>query len=167
MKKIIFPLEYEMQRPEVADLQDALLMCLDRSAILSNDEVSRRKLTAALKRELIKQIYGDTTSKLVSIFQEERRLQSSGEVDKTTDNELNALLKEWWLLYQPLESPTPRTFVITTLSHQMSQDEDDNNAVLDLLLDSDYTIDHDSGVRKKKGCIPVRCSSQCSPCSHC
>jgi hypothetical protein len=94
MNKITFPLKHGPQGPAVVDLQDVLQLYLHRSAILDNDEVARRELSAALKRERAKQIYGDATGTLVSIFQEERRLQSSGEVDDATASRLNDLLRE-------------------------------------------------------------------------
>ena len=56
---------------------------------------ARRELSVALKPERDGQTYGDVTRKLVSIFQRERHLQLSGEVDEATANVLNALLKEW------------------------------------------------------------------------
>lgn len=44
MNKITFPLKLRMQGSAVADLQDALQRCLDRGAILANDEAARREL---------------------------------------------------------------------------------------------------------------------------
>lgn len=41
MSKIIFPLNFGMKHPEMADLQDALQLCLDWSAILSKDVGTR------------------------------------------------------------------------------------------------------------------------------
>jgi hypothetical protein len=109
MNKIIFPLKLRMKRPEVADLQDALQLLLDRSVVLANDERVRRELSAALKPERDRQTYDRTTHELVSIFQTERRLQPSGEVDEPTANALNRLLQEWGLLDR---EPTPKTFRI-------------------------------------------------------
>jgi hypothetical protein len=57
-----------MQGPAVADLQDALQVCLDRGAILANNEDTRRDLSAALKSEREGQTYGDVTSKLGDSF---------------------------------------------------------------------------------------------------
>src|SRR5438067_13841460 len=129
MNKITFPLR-----------QDTLRLCLDRDAILANDEAARRELAEALKREHIEQIYGDATGKLVSIFQRERNLKPSGEVDEPTANALNALLKEWGVLDQPTEPLTPRSFVVTILNQQILQaEEHGNQAVLDPLLVSDFT----------------------------
>lgn len=115
MNKIAFPLRLRMKRPEVADLQDALQMCLDRSAILANDATARRELSAALKPERDVQTYGSTTRKLVSIFQQERRLfgptgAPSGAVDEPTAEGLNALLNEWGLLDQ---AAAPKSHVVS------------------------------------------------------
>ena len=105
-----------MKRPEVADLQDALQVCLDRSAILANDADARQELLRALKPERDIQTYDLTTHKLVSIFQEERRLfdptgRPSGEVDESTAFAINALLHEWGLLDPPTE-PVPARYQV-------------------------------------------------------
>ncbi len=80
---------------------------------MANDEGSCRELSAALKPEHVEQIYGEVTQKLVRIFQDERHLQPSGEVDEPTANALNALLKEWGMLDQPTEPATPQSFVVS------------------------------------------------------
>ena len=120
MNKITFPLKSGMRGPAVTDLQDALQLCLDRGVILAdggvspvNDEAARRELSAMLKRERVEQVYGDTTGKLVSIFQRERNLQPSGEVDQPTASALNALLKEFGVLDQPTEPSMSRSFVVS------------------------------------------------------
>src|SRR5262245_17272585 len=105
MNKITFPLNPRMQGPTVADLQDALQECLSRGALLANDDAARRELSAALQRERAAQTYGESTGKLISNFQRERRLQSSGEVDEPTASALNALLREWGLLDTAIASP--------------------------------------------------------------
>jgi len=98
MNKITFSLKRQMHGPQVADLQDALKFLLERGLILGQDEGARRELLAALSAERDRQTYGRITAKLVGIFQEERRLQSTGEVDEPTANALNALLKELGVL---------------------------------------------------------------------
>ncbi len=98
MNKISSPLKRQMHGPQVADLQDALTLLLERGLILGQDEGARRELLAALSAERDRQSYGKSTAKLVGIFQEERRLQSTGEVDEPTANALNALLKELGVL---------------------------------------------------------------------
>src|SRR6266478_6408562 len=113
MNKITFPLKLNMQGAAVADLQETLRLCLDRSAILANDEGARRQLSTALKPERDGQTYGGVTGKLVKIFQGERNLQPSGEVDEPTANALNALLQEWGLLDQPPGPAPPPSFVVS------------------------------------------------------
>ena len=66
MDKIIFPLESGMQSPEVANLQDALLIFLERSIILPNSEDFRREMSERLKLgERVEQLYGGDTLKVV------------------------------------------------------------------------------------------------------
>lgn len=98
MNTITHPLNQQMRGPQVVDLQNALQALLDRGLILANDERARRELATVLRRELLQQAYGDTTGKLVSIFQRERRLQPSGDVDGPTADALNRLLHELGLL---------------------------------------------------------------------
>lgn len=92
MKKITFPLKQRMQGAAVADLQDALQLLLERSALLANDDAARRGLMAGLQRERVGQAYGAATSQSVSTFQQEHKLPASGEVDEPTANALNAML---------------------------------------------------------------------------
>jgi hypothetical protein len=82
----------------VADLQDALTLLLERRLLLAEDEGARRELLQALQRQRAEQIYGSATAKLVARFQEEHRLQPTGEVAEPTANALNALLKELGVL---------------------------------------------------------------------
>src|SRR5256884_4451106 len=94
MNKIIYPLRSRMQGAEVVNLQSALQLLLDRGLILPRDEAARREASAALLRERAAQTYGDTTQKLVGIFQRDRRLDGGGDVDEQTANALNRLLDE-------------------------------------------------------------------------
>lgn len=94
MNKIIFPLKLRMKNSAVGDLQDAMQLLLDRGLILANDEDARRELTVVLLRERAKQTYGSGSRKLVSIFQEERRFEVNGTVDKATACALNSLLSK-------------------------------------------------------------------------
>lgn len=104
MNAITFPLNQRMQSPAVADLQDALQLCLDRGILLGDDEAARRELSEILKRERAAQTFGATTHRLVSRFQEERGLHPSEAVDEATANALNALLREWGVLDEPGEN---------------------------------------------------------------
>jgi hypothetical protein len=98
MNKITHPLNRGTQGPPVADLHNALQVLLDRALILANEEGARRELAAALRPELERQSFGDATGKVVSVFQRERHLQPSGEVDGPTADALNKLLRELGLL---------------------------------------------------------------------
>src|SRR4051794_22858705 len=80
-----------MQGPQVGDLQATLQMLLERGVILPSDEGARRALSAAIKRERAEKIYANATTTLVSVFQKERQLESSGNVDKSTADALNHL----------------------------------------------------------------------------
>src|SRR5258707_1063669 len=104
MNKITFPLgpgKGPTVGSAVADLQDTLLLCLARNALLATNEGLRREFWTTLLPEREQKTYGNTTGRLVSAFQSERNLQASGGVDKPTANALNALLKEWGVLDQP------------------------------------------------------------------
>ena len=110
MNRITFPLKPRMQGAAVANLQDALQLLLDRGVVLREDDAARRELMAALQRERVGQTYGNATGKLVGIFQEQRRLQASGEVDEPTAAALNALLNEWGLLDR---TDAPKSYVVS------------------------------------------------------
>src|SRR5262249_4908353 len=103
MNEITFPLKLNSQGPAVADLQDALQLCLDRGALFANDVGARQRFSTLLKPERGAQGSGDATAILVRLFQPERPLPPTGGVDEPTANALNALLKEWGLLNQPPE----------------------------------------------------------------
>ena len=66
MNKITSPLIPRMQGPQVADLQDALGVLLNRVFDQANDEASRRELAAALQREHAQLSYGEGMGWLVS-----------------------------------------------------------------------------------------------------
>ncbi|WP_337287743.1 neuraminidase-like domain-containing protein [Candidatus Methylomirabilis sp.] len=109
MNKITFPIRPGMQGPAVADLQAALQLCLDRGAILVNNESMRQALSEELQHERHAQTYNDVTIKSVSIFQGERGLRRNGEVDEPTANALNTLLKELGAFDQ---EPAPRSRIV-------------------------------------------------------
>ncbi len=75
--------------PAVGNLQDGLRLLMDRGVVPENPS-----LRARLAVERGDQKYGDGTAKLVSIFQEARRLEASGTVEERTAAALNASLKE-------------------------------------------------------------------------
>ena len=95
MRKITSSLNSRMKGVKVEDLQAALQLLLNKGALLPDNAGARRELSGALKLERAKRTYGNATRKLVSIFQEERRLEVSGSLDKPTANlVLNSLLDE-------------------------------------------------------------------------
>src|SRR5215211_7508744 len=100
MNRINFPLEAGRRGSEVADLQAALQVLLDRGAILRDNESFRRELSIGLQSELPERIYGSATQALIRIFQAESDVERSGNVDEPTANAINALLQEWGLLDQ-------------------------------------------------------------------
>lgn len=106
MNRITFPLKQAMQGSTVADLQDALLQCLERAAILATNPTMRHQLTAAVQPERTVQTYGPATHNVVVAFQQDRHLldpkgAASGNVDAPTADALNTLLAEWGLLPPP------------------------------------------------------------------
>lgn len=101
MNKITFPLESGIYGTEVADLQDALVLLLERGIIRQDDERS----VGELRDERNSKKYGDGTARFIKSFQETRHLEPRGEesrgnVDEPTANAINALLKGWGLLDQ-------------------------------------------------------------------
>lgn len=99
MNKIIFPLNQDMRGTAVADLQDALLELVNREVLLAAvPPPIRQRHLAELRRERADQRYGNTTSRLVQEFQQERWRQATGAVDERTANALNWLLEELGLL---------------------------------------------------------------------
>ena len=105
MNAVVFPLNQQSQGADVVNLQEALNQAIERGALLANDPVARRELTALVKRERTRQAYGDGTARLVSTFQAERRMRATGEVDQPTADALNALLRQWGLLDATPDSP--------------------------------------------------------------
>jgi hypothetical protein len=69
MNKITFPLNLTTQGSAVADLQDALQVCMDRSALLAGNATARQQFSESLKPERATEHYGAATSKLVATFQ--------------------------------------------------------------------------------------------------
>lgn len=89
MNKIVSPLKPDMHGSTVADLQDGLLFLLDKGLLLRENDGARRELAAALKQERERQAFAGATGKLVGMFQKERGLQTTGEVDEHTAAALN------------------------------------------------------------------------------
>jgi hypothetical protein len=94
MNKITFPLTVDMQGPQVADLQAALQLFLDRRVILGDDDARRQEFVQYLQRDRANQVYGNATRELVRFFQADRQLQASGNVDEATAYAMNAVLAD-------------------------------------------------------------------------
>lgn len=78
MKPIIFPLKLQMKRPEVGDLQQALILLGSQIA----------------EAELANQRYGASTRAAVLAFQTAHQLPATGVVDEATASVLNNILAE-------------------------------------------------------------------------
>src|SRR5262245_62019853 len=98
MNRIKFPIKLQEKGPAVADLQSALRLLLDRNGLVHDGGAGRANLASELARGEEQGLFGGTTRKLVSLFQEHRHLEGSGVVDEATAAELNAQLKEWGMM---------------------------------------------------------------------
>ena len=109
MNPIVPPLKAGDRGDAVANLQDALLLLLDRAVIPASED-ERRSLTALLQRErqppperramgilrgreAPQPLYGDGTTRVVTLFQQMHRLPATGQVDDPTANALNAAVR--------------------------------------------------------------------------
>ena len=101
MKKIVFPLILQMRSEAVADLQDGLLLFLEKGVFLLSD-ADREAFKERLRRERADSIYGEVTHDLVGIFQDQHQLESTRTVDQRTADSLNQLLAQ----HTPLDSET-------------------------------------------------------------
>lgn len=93
MDRIIFPLTSGMRGQYVANLQEGLLLLLQKGVIQVAEE-ERPFFEERLRQEQQEQVYQDITQRLVFTFQEQHRLAPNGEVDEPTANALNAVLQE-------------------------------------------------------------------------
>jgi hypothetical protein len=93
MTKITFPLKPQAHGPAVAALQDALIFLIDK-AQLQAPAADLAAFRAGVARERTQSAYGDTTRKVVGVFEEMHRLPVTGEVDEATAKALNDLLDE-------------------------------------------------------------------------
>jgi hypothetical protein len=112
MNKITFPLKDGNRGAAVVDLQDALLLLLERRFLLDNVPRLRDQLSAALRTEREEQVYKDITHNLIGLFQETQQLQpaSRGEVDEATANAINAVLRQLGVLSEP---PRERAMIVS------------------------------------------------------
>jgi peptidoglycan hydrolase-like protein with peptidoglycan-binding domain len=89
MNKITFPLQIGSQGLAVNDLQTALHFLLERAVIFPEDEEARQEFSEILPRDQREQTYEPITAKLVSVFQHQREIEPSGQVDEATAQAIN------------------------------------------------------------------------------
>ncbi len=100
--------------PQVANLQDALLVLLERKIIRPLDGPNRptlqdlQKLTESLKQERAQSLFGKTTAQVIVYFQVQQRLGDNlgGVVEEKTAAKLNELLKS----VGAFDNPNPPSF---------------------------------------------------------
>lgn len=120
MKTVTFPLKQRDKGIEVANLQDALKLMLEREAIFPGNPRARAALLAKLPSERQTRTYDTTTFKLVRAIQEERQLRPDGVVGKQTADAVNLLLKEWGVLDEPTE-PEDQKYQVKGCIYQASR----------------------------------------------
>ncbi|WP_100902184.1 neuraminidase-like domain-containing protein [Nostoc flagelliforme] len=108
MKEITPPLNTNNSGQEVTNLQDGLLLLLRRQFIRVAD-TEQQVYEEGLRKEQVAQVFGDSTQKLVTIFQEQSGLRTTGEVDESTAESLNKVLKELGAFDPP---PQPTQFIV-------------------------------------------------------
>jgi hypothetical protein len=108
MKEITPPINSNNSGQEVTNLQEGLLLLLRRQFIRVAD-TEQQVYEEGLRREQAAQIYNDFTQKLVTIFQEQSGLRTTGEVDEPTAESLNKVLKELGAFDRP---PQPTQFIV-------------------------------------------------------
>jgi ABC toxin N-terminal region/Neuraminidase-like domain len=93
MKIIISPIKPDSPKPDITNLQTALLLLLERTIVTVNAE-ERPVFLDKLRQEQQEQRYADVTRRLVTYFQEQQHLHTTGEVDEPTAERLNTILRE-------------------------------------------------------------------------
>jgi len=107
MNKITFPLKEGNKGSSVDNLQDALLVMLDRKAITPANPQLLSVWRISLSSDRSNQTYGNTTTTIVKKFQEDHHFRPDGIVGRQTAAAMNKLMTEWGLLKQPTEPETP------------------------------------------------------------
>ena len=92
MQAIQPPVNPNSLQATIANLQDALLLLLQKGAYQLSD-AERQAFVERLRPERDAQKYDDITHKLVAIFQQQRNIQPTSEVDDPTANAINSLLR--------------------------------------------------------------------------
>ncbi len=93
MKPVISPLKSGDHGADVANLQGALLLLIDKG-IIQLTPAEAQSFKNLLSQEQQAQTYNGGTVKAVVIFQQQHHLQSTGAVDAPTADTLNQILKD-------------------------------------------------------------------------
>jgi hypothetical protein len=117
MKPITPPLRPGDHGAEVANLQEGLVLLLNRQ-VIQTDPAMRQELLHLLADESQAQVYRDGTAKPVDIFQHQHHLHSTTEVDPPTADALNAALKELGAFDTPPQDTQKRV-----VAGQVTQDD--------------------------------------------
>src|SRR5215204_7604044 len=87
---------------DVVNLQDALLLLIEREELIIDDPTLRRRLLRALAKEREQQFFGDGgTLPVVKLLQNQFELPDGGEVDLPTADVINKLLEKLGALEPP------------------------------------------------------------------
>jgi hypothetical protein len=104
MKPIEFPLKSGDQGEKITNLQNALLLLVDKKRIQlppTSPTHGAPDLVMALTQERRTQAYKEGTAEVVRLFREQARLAAGESVDKSTAKALNAALKEAGAIFGP------------------------------------------------------------------
>lgn len=93
VQKVFPPLRIGDNGEQVVNLQDALRFLVDKGRLKIDDPSEKERLLRGLSGERDRQTFGDNgTLLLVSLFQDQRGLSTTGEIDESTADALNQLL---------------------------------------------------------------------------
>jgi hypothetical protein len=104
MRPILSPILFEDRCSAVGDLQFALQTLIGLDLFGGDDPAPVQELVTNIAPESARQFYGEVTRKLVTLYQETRRLPANGEVDEETAKALNDELLQALLLDIPGET---------------------------------------------------------------
>src|SRR5690242_15688145 len=90
MQPIVAPITGSTEGPTLRDLQDGLQILIVQGAMAVGEDLG--ELDDLLVGERRDGRFGDGTSKLVGLFQQQQSLPVTGEVDKRTAEALNGVL---------------------------------------------------------------------------
>jgi hypothetical protein len=103
MRPISYPLMFDQQDREVANLQRGLLFLIEHE-VIALSESDRLLMIEALANEQGKTLFGRITARIVSIFRSQHGLQPGSEIDQATAEALNRVLVE----LGAISPPTPQ-----------------------------------------------------------